>query len=290
MERANSFSRILLATDGSEQSQAAVDATIELARFSSAVVRVAHVWNLEVHHRHGVWDVEVRSEAERLVAETVDRLSAAGVTADKEIFRADNSHVAAAIAEVARQFQADLVVVGSRGLSDWESMFRHSVSHQVLASVDCPVLIIRGRSAGDMRSTRRILVAVAGGDDIAPAVRATAAVARARSCSVLAVHVVQAIVSPPGIGYFESESESQNTIDRAVQELRDAGIAAEGMLAPAGPVPASLARVAEDWNADLIVMGSSRMGNAAGLLLGSVSHDLLHSTQLPILIAERVRR
>ena len=289
MERVNSFNRILLATDGSEQSQAAVDATIELATFSSAVVRVAHVWNLEVHHRHGVWDVEVRSEAERLVEETVDRLVAAGVVADKEIFRADNTHVAAAIAQIAREFQADLVVVGSRGLSDWQSMFQHSVSHQVLASVDCPVLIVRARRAGEVGSTRRILVGVAGGDDIAPAARATAAVARGRSCAVLAVHVRQAIVSPQGLGYFEGESESQNTVDLAVQELRDAGVAAEGMVAPAGPVPATLARVAEEWNADLIVTGSSRMGNAASLLLGSVSHDLLHSTDVPILVAARIR-
>jgi nucleotide-binding universal stress UspA family protein len=289
MEDAPGFSRILLATDGSEQSQAAVDATIELARFSSAVVRVAHVWNLEVHHRHGFWDVEARSEAARLVDETVARLAAGGVFADKEIFRADNTHVAAAISEVARQFQADLVVVGSRGLSDWQSLFRHSVSHQVLASVDCPVLVVRGRRGGDLATTRRILVAVAGGDDVIPAVRATAAVARSRSCSVLAVHVAQAIVAPPSFGYIESDVEMQNTIDRTVHELRDLGVASEGMIAPPGPVSATLARAAEDWNADLIVVGSSRMGDTASVLLGSVSHDLLHLSNVPVLIAERVR-
>jgi nucleotide-binding universal stress UspA family protein len=288
MERETSFDRILLATDGSVQSQAAVDATIELARFSSAVVRVAHVWNLELHHRHGVWDVEARSEAEALVSDTVDRLVAAGVMADKEIYRADNDHVASAISTVARQFQADLIVLGSRGLSDWRSLFQHSVTHQVLTAVDCPVLVVRTRPAGDIAPTRRILVAVAGGDDIPPAVRAAAAVARARRCSVLAVHVEQAIVSPIG-AYFESDEETQRTIERTVRELRAAGVEAEGMVAPSGPVAATLARVAEQWNADLIVAGSSRMGDAASLVLGSVSHDLLHQSDVPVLIAERVR-
>ncbi len=42
------FERILLATDGSEQSQAAVDATIAIAKSPTVVVSVAHVWNLEV--------------------------------------------------------------------------------------------------------------------------------------------------------------------------------------------------------------------------------------------------
>ena len=288
MQREMSFDRILLATDGSAQSQPAVDAAIELARFSSAVVRVAHVWNLEVHHRRGVWDVEARSEAEALVADTVDRLVGAGVMAEKEIYRADNDHVASAISTVARQFQADLIVLGSRGLSDWQSLFQHSVTHQVLTAVDCPVLVVRTRPAGDIAPTRRILVAVAGGNDIAPAVRAASAVARARRCSVLAVHVEQAIVSPVG-AYFESDEETQRTIEETVRELRAAGVDAEGMVAPSGPVAATLARVAEQWNADLIVTGSSRMGDAASLVLGSVSHDLLHESDVPVLIAERIR-
>jgi len=289
MEGAKSFNRILLATDGSAQAQAAVDATIELARFSSAIVRVAHVWNLEVHHRHGAWDVEVRAEAERMVRETVERLAAAGVMADKEIFRADTGHVAGAIALIARHFQADLVIVGSRGLSDWQSIFRHSVSHQVLAAVDCPVLVVRSRPSGDLASTRRILVAVAGGDDISPAARAAAAVARGRRCAVMVVHVAQAIVSAQGYGYIESEGEIDNALDRSISELKDAGIEAEGIVARPGPVAATVARIAAEWNADLIVTGSSRMGDVAGLLLGSVSHDLLCSTDIPVLIAERVR-
>ncbi|MGA8923775.1 MAG: universal stress protein, partial [Candidatus Dormiibacterota bacterium] len=65
------FGRILLATDGSAQAKAAVGVTSSFARASSAAVRVVHVWNLEVHHRHGVWDVEMRSEAESLLGETV---------------------------------------------------------------------------------------------------------------------------------------------------------------------------------------------------------------------------
>lgn len=292
MEAIKAFERILLATDGSDEANAAVEATIELARFSSAVVRVAHVWNMEVHHRHGVWDVEVRSEAERLVQETVDRLTAAGVMADNEVFRADHTHVAAAIAQLARLFQADLIVLGSRGLSDWQSMFKHSVSHAVLAAVDCPVLVVRGRpgaGTGSVVPARRIVAAVAGGDDIEPVVRATAAVARAHGSSVLVVHVAQAIVSPPGYGYFEPEEEIQNTVNRTVAELRDLGVEATGTVAPPAPVAATLATIAAGWNADLIVSGSSRMGDAASLVLGSVSHDLLHTTDIPVLIAERVK-
>ena len=55
-----------------------------------------------------------------------------------------------------------------------------------------------------------------------------------------------------------------------------------------GPVAKAVAETAKDWNADLIVIGSSRMRDIASLFLGSVSHDLLHMTDRPVLVAERV--
>ena len=281
------FERILLATDGSEAAQAAVDATIAIAKSPTAKVRVAHVWNLELHHRHGFWDVEMRSDAEKLVDVTVERLLKAGVIAEREIDRADSKHVAAAIALSARQFAADLVVLGSRGLSDWQSMTRHSVSHELLCAVDCPVLIVRGRPAGSHRQVSRIVLAIAGGDDLAPAARAAVAVA-GPDASVMVVHVTQAIVGVQGFAYVESEDEIRETMSQASELLSDASVNVQGVVAHEGPVARAVAEIAADWNADLIVVGSSRMGDIRSIFLGSVSHDLLHVTDRPVLIAERM--
>ncbi len=288
MKDGKSFDRIVLATDGSEGAQAAVLATIDLARYTPAVVRVVHIWNLEIHHRHGVWDVELRSEAERLAQETVDQLSRAGVMAEKEIFRADNKHIATSIALIARDFRADVVVIGSRGLSDWKSLFEHSVSHQVLAAVDCPVLIVRSLPAEGTLSTNRILVAVAGGGDVAPAVKAASAVAATHPASaVKVVHVLQSIVGTQGYAFIETEQEAEAALDEAVALFKMNGIQAETEAIRPAPVASALVDAASAFNADLIVTGSSRMGDASSLLLGSVSHDLLHRTDIPVLIAAR---
>jgi nucleotide-binding universal stress UspA family protein len=281
------FERILLATDGSEASQAAVDATIAIAKSPTAKVRVAHAWSLEVHHRHGFWDVEFRSEAAKLVDTTVERLLHAGVIAEREIVRADSNHVAAAIAIAAKDFQADLVVVGSRGLSDWQSLTQHSIGHQLLCAVDCPVLIVRGVPAGSPMKTSRILLAIAGGDDLAPGVRAAAAVAQPEAF-VMVIHVAQALFGLEGFAYVESDDQIRDTMTRACGLVIDAGIKVQGMVAHEGPVAKAVAEIAQDWNADLIVIGSSRMRDLGSLFLGSVSHDLLHMTDRPVLIAERV--
>jgi nucleotide-binding universal stress UspA family protein len=286
------FKRVVLATDGSEEADAAVDATIALVRDSqpSAEVRVVHVWNLEVHHPHGHWDVEVRSEAEKLVGATVERLKAVGVRADSEILHADSDHVANAVALAAREFVADLIVLGSRGLSDWQSMFRHSVSHQVLNAVDCPVLIVRGHTDAPTGGVRRVLLAIAGGDDLGPGVRASVAAAAAPGSKVMVVHVAQAIFGPEGLAYIESDAEIGTTMVAAFKQLGEAGVPSEGTVVHAGPVGKSVAEIAEDWKADVIVIGSSRMGDLGSLVLGSVSHHLLRTTGRPVLIAERVGR
>jgi nucleotide-binding universal stress UspA family protein len=281
------FERIFLATDGSEQSQAAVDATIAIAKSPTVLVKVAQVWNLEVHHRHGRRDVEVRSEVQRLVDATVMRLLSAGVIAEPQIIRADSNHVAAAIAVEAKEFGADLVVVGSRGLSEWRSLAQHGISHQLLSAVECPLLIARARPGGAPGKVAKIVMAIAGGDDLAPAARAAVAVAPP-DASVMVVHVTQALFRVEGSGYVELNDEIRETMSRACQLLTDAGITVEGTVAHHGPVASVVAEIAEDYNADLIVIGSSRIGDVGSLFLGSVSHELLHMTDPPVLVAERV--
>jgi nucleotide-binding universal stress UspA family protein len=289
MTATNGFKRILLATDGSEEAEAALLSTISLANASRARVRVAHVWNLELHHRHGYWDIEVRSEAHNLVTTAVGRLQAAGVRADSEIIRADNDHVAAGIAVAARAFEADLVVVGSRGLSDWQSMVKHSVTHQLLCAMDCPLLIVRKRPAAVDHESQRVILAIAGGDDIAPAVRAATAAAASAGSEIMVVHVAQTIIGPEGYVFIETKDETEAVMKAALQLIEKAGVVAAGVVAHRRPVAQTVVDMAERWNADKIVIGSSRMGDIGSLVLGSVSHHLLRTTGRPVLIAERVR-
>ncbi len=289
MNTSKGFKKILLATDGSEQAEAAVEATIALGRPGSAEVLAVHVWNLEIYKHNGMLDGEGRAEAGRRVIKTVATLREAGMAAEARICQATADRVAETIALVAREFQADLVVLGSRGLSDWQSIFHHSVSHHVLSAVDCPVLVVRERQAIKASEPRRVLVAIAGGEDVAPCVRAAIAAAPAPNSEVMVVHVAQTIVGAQGFAYVESPAEIQATMASAVAILKDSGVKAQGVVAHTSPVVDSVAEIAANWKADIIVVGSSRMGDLGSLLLGSVSHGLLHTAALPVLVAERMK-
>ena len=287
MRTVQGFKKILLATDGSDQSQGALGVTMTVAHASEARVRVAHVWNLELHHRHGHWDVEVRNEAQRLAEAAVGQLLTAGVPAEREILRADDDHVADAIVAAAKNFAADLVVVGSRGVSDWQSMTQHTVRHQLVCDLDCPLLIVRDRVASKSDS-QRVLLSLAGGDEIAPTVRAAVAAASAPGSAVLVLHVAQTKIGSDGF-VFDEVAETEATMSRAVRLFNEAGVAVEALVAHRRPVAETVAEAAETWNADMIVIGSSRMRDIGTLVLGSVSHHLLRTTGRPILIAQGMR-
>lgn len=285
--RTQGFTRILLASDGSKPAEAAEAVAASLALASGAKVRAMHAWNLEVHQRGGVWDVETRREAEELTDAAVDRLRSLRVDAEGEVTSSDHNHVAQAIAEAAREFEADLVVMGSRGLSDWQSLRRHSVSHAVLTAVDRPVLVVRGREGERVHQAQRVLLAIAGGDDVEPGVHAAAAAAAAPGSKVVVLHVAQAIVGVQGFSYVETDEEIEATVDKAIGMLKSAGVDAEAIVAEPGTVASVVAQTAAAVGADIIVIGSSRMGDLASLVFGSVTHELLHATDRPVLVAER---
>jgi nucleotide-binding universal stress UspA family protein len=287
MSVSHGFKRIFLATDGSKQSDPALLAALALAHASSARVRVVQVWNLELHHHHGHWDAEVRSEAQRLVENAVGQFQAAGVLADSEILRADDDHVASAIVAAARNFSADLVVVGSRDASDWPAMLNHSGGNRLPCALDCPALIVRDRPAAQ-RQSQRVLLALAGGDDIAPSVHAAVAAAAAPESAVLVLHVAQTISELEGF-MFDEAAETEAAMSRAIRLVSEAGVAVESLVANGRPAAETIVETANRWNADIVVIGSSRMSDIASMVLGSVSHHLLRTTGRRVLIAQGMR-
>lgn len=283
------FRRILIATDGTDSADAALDVAASVALMSEQpLLRVVHVWRLELHHRHGTGDMQLRRNAEALLDRAVGRLNAAGAGADRELARSDPGHVAPAVAEAARRFQADLVIVGSRGLTGWQALLHHSVSHSLMGSLDCPLMIVRAQSGSAPDKPKRVMLAVGADNDVGPAVRAAAAAASHRAGSkVLVVHVVLAGETAQRIAFVESAEHAQKTIDDAVSMLREAGVESEGWVLRPGYIAVAVADAAARWEADIVVMGPARSGALVGFVFESVTHALLRETETPLLIAEK---
>lgn len=133
------FAKILLSVDGSEPSARAVEKASALAETLGSEVVVFHVRET----LPGKYDMDLREEEADLAGDVASELKAKGIKASslrESAFYGFTSRVVVAAAE---QFEADLIVMGSRGRSDLAGVLLGSVTHKVLQLTRIPVLVIR---------------------------------------------------------------------------------------------------------------------------------------------------
>ena len=136
------FKNILVAIDGSDHSKQAIPAAIEVAKKFDSEVFVLHV----SEHDRGypvAFSSESPADAAKLVLDAVATLRHAGVTASGEVHDVAVGHVARDLVETARSKSCDLIVMGSRGLSDVQGLLLGSVTHKVIQLSHVAVLVTR---------------------------------------------------------------------------------------------------------------------------------------------------
>ncbi len=136
------FERILLAVDGSEHSRRAVTVAGDLSRRYGGEVIVLHVREHEVTWGADI-DVETAEEARQLVDGVVRELKDSGTNVRGEVVRIALGQTPRAILDMARDEAVGLIVMGTRGLSDWGRLLMGSVAHKIVHLAEVPVLVVR---------------------------------------------------------------------------------------------------------------------------------------------------
>ena len=136
------FEHIVVAIDGSPQSSKTVPFGVDLAQKYGSTVTVVHV---REHARYEGSDVDFGPPitAEDLVETVVATFRDAGVEANGEIRRVSPGNTPEQIIEVANASHADLIVMGTRGMTEWKSLLLGGVANKVLHHATCPVLLVR---------------------------------------------------------------------------------------------------------------------------------------------------
>jgi nucleotide-binding universal stress UspA family protein len=136
------FERILVAANGSPRSRKAVEVAADIGQKYGAEVVVLNVREQQITP-FGAYEVQKPDAATDVVDEIVRALKDIGVNARGEVQTAPTGGVPRIILEMAKELDAGLIVMGSRGLSEWEGLFLASVSHRVLHLAECPVFVVR---------------------------------------------------------------------------------------------------------------------------------------------------
>ena len=137
------YDRLLVAVDHSEVSTRVIDAAKDLALLSKGKVWVLHLLEKEVYAQLGDVPSESDQEADEAVRDGVSTLRQAGVDAEGDIRPTTFGHAAREILADAKKHDADIIIMGSRGRSDFAGAILGSTAHKVIHLADRPVLVIR---------------------------------------------------------------------------------------------------------------------------------------------------
>jgi len=143
------FNRIVVGTDGSETADEAVRRAGELARVAGASLNVVSAYEPVAPTRLRAEAVEVPKDIEWAVnpREDVDQTLAHAKEIVGEglevVLHARQGNPADAILDVAEEVNADLIVVGNKGMTGARRFLLGSVPNRISHHAPCAVLIIR---------------------------------------------------------------------------------------------------------------------------------------------------
>lgn len=274
--------KILLAVDGGGLALAALPAVAALASEGAAV--------LALHVAGPVAPDEAVAAGAVRLREVADQLRRAGVRAETELREGTRHQVAAQIAAAAAEWGADLIALGSHGRGSVGGLVLGSVGHEVARLTDLPLLVVphaAGRMGGGIR---RILVAVDSSPESEAATELAAGLAGASGAEVRLVHAMQDVAVEGG-AYLEPVEEGKAVLEGHARRLQERGIY-PSTLSMRGFSPAAqrIADAAEEYGADIVVVGSRRLGDLPALVQGSTSQGVIRHSHFPVLVAPRVRR
>ena len=235
---------------------------------------------------------EADERAARILTDGRQRLASWGIAAETLCVDDDAGKE---LLRVARERQADLIIVGARG-RDQRGFLIGSVSQKVKALAETDVLVVR-RGAPFDRPTFRVLLAVDGSPESLKAVEAFVPKMRADRAEVRVLHALD--VAPRTVWNVFGEEvrdvdvsslppplreQAERALSGVLALLRARGIVATTELCSGRPAEEIL-EAATRQRADLIVMGARGLTGLRGLLVGSVTQRVVRYGVTSVLVA-----
>jgi len=194
--------------------------------------------------------------------------------------------------ELAEMVHADVIVIGTRGLTGFEHLLFGSTAEHVVRRSRCPVLTVHPKDGEPREPVETVIVPTDLSGDAAQAVEAFAQVFEGvdRPRVVLAF----ADPTPPYLDPFKHENlekwhqpdlireEIDEQMNPLAIKLRDRGFEVEEEVLDGGPVEA-IVELASERHADMIVMSTHGRSAIVNLLLGRTAQRIVQHAPCPVL-------
>jgi nucleotide-binding universal stress UspA family protein len=284
--------RIVVGVDGSATSQEALRWATGLGEALGAEVVAIHALGL-LDRWHDP-DASARSWRRTLCA-LVERTWCAPLARSRGTHRVEvrDGDPVDVLLDAVDDEHADLLVVGSHGVGNRPELALGSTSLHVLQAARVPVLVVPDRrpaGADDVLRLRHLLVGVDHSQASRTALELAADVAVALGGSLSVLEVVEYVPPFPldepteAGGHRGREKEAAMALVEAeVRGVRARDVGVQGIVRSGDPA-ATLLEVADDVDADLVVVGTRGRGGPDELLLGSVARTVADRARRPTLV------
>jgi len=283
--------RILLPTDGSDDAVRAAEAASDLAKKSGAELHVVHVWHDVRGFAHDFVKRELRRQGQEILDEQVERIGASGGEVAKAHLR--RGRTSGEVIALCKEIDAELLVVGSRGLGTVQRILMGSQSEEIVHRAQVPVLVFTG--ADNFWPPARIVVGEDFSDDARKAGELGAGIGKLYDAEGLLVYSHPDLPEvPPG----EARSAVQNLVEMRERDegmLEERADALEEMLGSrpqtriSGGYPANvLLEAAQEVRPSLVAVGSRGRTGIIRTRLGSVSTKVVTAALGPALVYPHV--
>ena len=143
----HNYRRLLVPVDGSATSNKALVAALQIAR-DGGRVRLVHSADELAYLTGFEYTSDViavaQEAAKRVLADALEIAKSAGVEAETHFIDFPGHRLGETIAEEARAWEADLIVVGTHGRRGLGRMLLGSGAEQIIRLAPVPVLVVRG--------------------------------------------------------------------------------------------------------------------------------------------------
>lgn len=284
--------RVVVGIDGSDNSRRALIWAVDHVRRRGGHLQIVWAWQSPAGAVTPMGMAYVPPPASQLQQHAEEQLAAFLETANRECELGavvsetivSERGAAALLCEIAED--ADLLVVGSRGLGGFKGLVLGSVSARCASASSCPVAIIPvdwepGRPARDV-----VVVGVDGSPNADAAVRWADAWAPAdSSLRIVCAWSIPVSYAMADVG-IDSELLQEGCEQTAVAAARLASEHPTDTRCVQGDARVVLAAEAED--ADVLVIGARGHSGLSRLLLGSVAASLIHHLTVPTVLVRPI--
>ena len=309
------FKRILLATDFSPHAEVARQVATQLARQDECQLLLLTVLEPLEEPLAGVrvppmispqaWEAELSGEEQELeqakarrLAQEAAEIEAASIRVNQLVREGDPDHE---IVAAAKEFGADLIVMGSHSKRTFWEVVLGSVTEKVVKQSPCPVMVVSHRPPHPGTVAKRILLATDFSAHAEMAFQAGLSLASEDDQHLWLLTVLEPgeelpmppgfIVNAPDSAVQELEAELRadveakvdQELDKLVARALETGVQTEKMVRHGHPAR-EIAKAALDVDADLIVVGSHSRRNLWDTLLGNTAEKLSQFAVCPVLI------